>query len=685
MSSQSPKVEPVKRDVYPAGIPFIVGNEGAERFSFYGMKTILKVYLTALFLAQLMPADKAAEVGKGYATATQAIAKYDREGKLGELGIGKEQYGEVVSKTTEVYHLFVAGVYFFPLLGAVLADRLWGKYKVIFWVSLIYCLGHGVLAVAGRFDAAGKFDTASLGMMLGLGLIALGSGGIKPCVSANVGDQFTQENGHLVTRVFQIFYFIINFGSFFSTLLTPLLFAFVGPEVAFGVPGVLMAIATLFFWMGRRKFIHKSAEPGGRLGAFDALSTTLMFSPFFGLIYGYFVMWTQFVTRHTMDVAGKVIAGPALFVGGPKVDIGYGIGVSASFGDIVGPALAYYLPLLVIVALSFVIGFVLFTLRQKIKQDDGFLAVLVYSFKNRKNRQAGDSFFDPARKHFGQDAGDGPPAVLNVVLLVFAMISFFWALFDQHGSTWVDQAKQMNLMLVMPKNLFYGMIAGTLVLALYGGTWLLMHVSNRDVPRKYSVAFIGAVVVALIVAAIVDALGGGMKSVELKPSQIAALNPLMVMVIIPLLNVALWNPLKNRGINVTPLQKMTIGMFLAVAGFAIAALLQQRIEAAGHGQIHVLWQSIQYFVMTTSEVLVSITGLEFAYTQAPRRMKSTLMGFFLFTVAAGNLIVAFLSPLQKSYQLSEFFWLFAGLMAGAAVLFSIMAYFYRGKTYLQEA
>jgi POT family proton-dependent oligopeptide transporter len=98
-------------------------------------------------------------------------------------------------------------------------------------------------------------------MWLGLFLIALGSGGIKPCVSAHVGDQFGRRNEHLMEKVYQWFYFSINFGSTFSTLLTPWLLEWYGPHVAFGVPGGLMAIATLMFWLGRNTYIH--VPPGG--------------------------------------------------------------------------------------------------------------------------------------------------------------------------------------------------------------------------------------------------------------------------------------------------------------------------------------------------------------------------------------------------------------------------------------
>jgi len=89
--------------------------------------------------------------------------------------------------------------------------------------------------------------------------------------------------------------------------------------------------------------------------------------------------------------------------------------------------------------------------------------------------------------------------------------------------------------------------------------------------------------------------------------------------------------------------------------------------------------------MTTSEVLISVTGLEFAYTQAPRRMKSTIMGFWLLGVTFGNVLVAFLAPMQKILSLSAFFWVFTALMAFAAVIFAVLAYLYKGKSYLQQA
>lgn len=195
----------------PTGIPQIIGNEAAERFSFYGMKGILVVFMTKYLLDS---------------SGTQAVMN-EEDAKVW-------------------YHLFTSAVYFFPILGAIISDAFLGKYKTIMSLSLVYCLGHLALAL----------DDTRLGLSVGLTLIAIGSGGIKPCVSAHVGDQFGGKNQHLRERIFSWFYLAINAGAFVSMMLTPWLLKNVGPHVAFGTPGLLMLIATLVFWQGRNSFAH---------------------------------------------------------------------------------------------------------------------------------------------------------------------------------------------------------------------------------------------------------------------------------------------------------------------------------------------------------------------------------------------------------------------------------------------
>jgi POT family proton-dependent oligopeptide transporter len=123
----------------------------------------------------------------------------------------------------------------------------------------------------------------------------MGAGGIKPCVSAHVGDQFGPGNEHLLTKVYNWFYFSINLGAFFSQLSIPWLRATYGPRVAFAVPGVLMAIAVLVFWLGRYRFVHRPPQGWGNVrenfsGAnlrilLRLVVFFLMAAPFYALYY----------------------------------------------------------------------------------------------------------------------------------------------------------------------------------------------------------------------------------------------------------------------------------------------------------------------------------------------------------------------------------------------------------------
>ena len=533
---------------WPRGVPYIIGNEGCERFSFYGMKAILFVYLTQMLTSQ------------------------------GFVSMVAER------QATDVVHTFNAAVYALPMVGALIADRLWGKYPTILWLSLAYCAGHACLAF---------FEDDFSGFVGGLVLIAVGAGGIKPCVSAHVGDQFGRSNFNRVERVYQAFYFIINFGSMFSTLLIPYIKQRWGFGYAFALPGVLMAIATVWFWMGRSVFVHVPGRPGGKLGMIDVLCGMCLF---------------------------MVIAAPM-----------FGSGLVPSYA-----ALPWFGKLAVSVSFL-LLALVIFRARQKLEPDDGFLAVLLYSLRTtltgreqpslvRENIRESEvttlsPFWRPALRRFGREAAEGPPAVLRIIT-VFAMVSVFWALFDQHSSSWIAQA--------------------------------------RDMDRHFSL------------------LGF---SFDVLPEQIQAANPALVMLLVPLTGGLLYPGIERfLRFRMTPLRRMTLGMFIAASSFVIVALAQQRIDAGE--RVHVGYQLLAFLVLTLAEVMVSITGLEFAYTQAPRRMKSLIMGFWMLAVSLGNILVALLARFQDLPR-AQFFWTFAGLMLLAATLFGVRAAFYRYQTYTQ--
>ncbi|TAJ54616.1 MAG: hypothetical protein EPO48_04505, partial [Nevskiaceae bacterium] len=204
----------------PNSIPYIVANEFAERFCFYGINAILVAYMIDFL-----------------------------------------KFGDAKAATWQA--LFKSGAYFFPLLGAMVSDIFLAKFRTIISFSMVYVTGCFVIA----------FGSGETTLVIGMFLVAFGTGGIKPCVSTNVGDQFTSSNAHLIERAFSYFYIAINAGSSISIYFCPELLASpeYGPKYAFGLPGAMMALATLVFWLGRKKFAVVPAampKPGLALPAF---------------------------------------------------------------------------------------------------------------------------------------------------------------------------------------------------------------------------------------------------------------------------------------------------------------------------------------------------------------------------------------------------------------------------------
>lgn len=460
MTTTTTEAPPAKM---PPQIPYIIGNEGCERFSFYGMRNVLTTFLITYLLLDVAEADRA------------AAAK-------------------------DVMHTFIIGVYFFPLLGGWLADRYLGKYNTIFSLSLVYCLGHAFLAV---------FEGWRPGFYAGLALIALGSGGIKPCVSSFVGDQFDQHTKHLAKVVFDAFYWIINFGSFFASLTIPLLLKHFGPSVAFGVPGVLMFIATVVLWLGRRQYVLVPAQPPDPNAFTRVIKTALIGSTATGSRPGLML----------------------LFVG--LIGALYALSQVGSLGVVVSLCLA-------------LVSVMLF---------GGVGAALQ---------------LENARGHHPDEDVDGARAVLRVLVL-FALVTPFWSLFDQKTSTWVIQAGAMT------------------------------------------------------------------KPEWFQPSQMQALNPLLVMLLIPYNNIVLYPTLEKLGVKVTALRRMTAGIAFSGLSWVVVGAMQLAMD--GGTALSITWQVLPYAILTFGEVLVSATGLEFAYSQAPPKMKGALMSFWNLSVTVGNLWV----------------------------------------------
>ena len=472
----------------PRQIPFIIGNEACERFSFYGMRNILVQFLVSSVILAYIP-------------------EAQREGAA-----------------KDVFHSFVIGVYFFPLLGGWLADRYFGKYNTVLWFSLIYCAGHACLAL---------FEDNRNGFYTGLFLIALGSGGIKPLVVSFCGDQFTTANKHLAKIVFDAFYWTINFGSFFASLLMPLFLRNYGPAVAFGIPGILMGIATVIFWLGRRQYVRVPPTEGKDPDSFFNVARTAL----------------------TTRVGGQ--GRPGLLVAGFGVALAVAMLLCWALHAWFGVSLPFWpedfhFVITACLALGSLIAF-------------GGIGVSMQ--------------LERARGRHPDPAVDGVRAVLRI-LIVFALTTPFWSLFDQKASTWVIQGKAM----VVPHESWWW------------PSWLVKEAG-----------------------------------------QMQALNPLLIMLMIPFNNIVLYPALRKMGWEPTALRRMGFGIAFAGIAWVIAGLIQLEIDSGA--QTSLAWQTWPYLLLTFGEVLVSATALEFAYSQATQSMKGVIMAFWYLASTFGSLWV----------------------------------------------
>lgn len=213
--------ELVKRP-YPKKVLFIVVNEFCERFSYYGLRAVLVLYFRSVL---------------GFSDVNSTVS----------------------------FHLFVSLCYLTPILGAILGDSVLGKYKTILYMSIVYLLGEVILVLSSIFWNYSNFSVGFT--FFGLFMIGLGTGGIKPCVSAFGGDQFLPNERRWLQSFFSLFYGAINLGSTISMFATPMLrsdFQCVNRTdcfpYAFGLPCLLMFAAIVVFLLAKNQY-NRAALP----------------------------------------------------------------------------------------------------------------------------------------------------------------------------------------------------------------------------------------------------------------------------------------------------------------------------------------------------------------------------------------------------------------------------------------
>jgi len=499
----------------PISVLLIVGMEFCERFCFYGMRAVLYVYF--------------------------------------------EQYFGLSEKmATLLFHVFVMAAYCFPVMGGIVSDNYLGKFHTILDLSLVYVVGNLILSVTSIPGLTG--DPPKLwGAIIGLALIALGTGGIKPCVSSFGGDQIDASNAVLLQLYFSLFYFSINTGSVLSTIVTPILRSTpcLGSDtcfpLAFGIPGALMVVATVIFVAGRPRYQSIAPEKN----VFVKVCASIFYS------------------------LSAACCGPSI----QEEPVRLEEHSSGEDGEGAG---------------------------EDRVQNPGVI-------------QAPSShWMDRSKPRYGNDFVEDVKAFLRI-LLVLTPAPFFWTLFDQSASKWVKQATEMD---------------------------------RRVIGEIY-----------------------------LPPDLMQVCNPLFILLLIPVFEKLVY-PALRKLFAVRPLQRMGIGLILTVLSFAVAGILQIWIDKGRFEEdpsdpdctrcckencINIMAQIPQYLILTAGEVMFSITGLEFAYSQAPKTLKSVCSAYWLLTVAVGNLLVIIIAGSDLFRSRAHEFFFYAGMLLLVALVFFLLA------------
>lgn len=656
----------VKKLPYPKSVFFIISNEFCERFNYYGLRTLLVLYLSR----ELDYSDDAATI---------------------------------------IFHIFTMFVYFLCIVGAIISDSWLGKFKTILILSLVYVCG-SVMVTLGAMPPLNL--PATTFTMIGLALIALGSGGIKPCVSAFGGDQFKlPEQLKQMTTFFSLFYFSINAGSLISTTVTPILRedvrCFGGKEcysLGFGVPAVLMVVSIVIFVLGRP--LYKSKPPAGNM--------VVLVSKTIGNAIA--TKWRSKEKRdHWLDYADQ------------KYDKGLIEDVKVLIR-----VLVLYLPLPVFWALF--------------------------------DQQGSRWTFQATRMDGDMGSWDIKPDQLQMLnpLLILLFIPLYDVAFYP-ALSWIGIRRPLQ------KLTMGGILAGVAFI-ISAVVELKLETTYPTLPgegvaqlRIFNGEVCGYKVVTNIPGHnnfIVDALeeyvnkevpiteGGFELKYSMEPTKLGFFCPrfsngshlmqgkrayslylnsmnsekpldsyedfvskpprgsplVRTLVNLPSDYNVVWLDAKTdrvvhqEGSQTHNLNEFSAGSYKLLIGHkemyqlylrtgGVYTLLINRAEngtfntklvvVTEPNSVNVLWLVPQYVVMTLGEVMFSVTGLEFSYSQAPSSMKSVLQACWLLTVAFGNVIVVIIAELKLfESQASEFF-LFAGLMFADMLIFMVVAYLYK--------
>ena len=630
---------------HPAGLFVLFFTEMWERFSFYGMRALLVLFLVSA------------------------------------LGIGGWDWPR--ENALALYGTYLALLYLTPIIGGTLADKYLGNRRAIIIGALIMTLGHASMAV----------ESVPFFLYLGLGLLVIGTGFFKPNMSSFISilyEDFPEKKDGAYT----IFYMGVNAGAFLGIMLCGYLGEILGWSWGFGLAGIFMLLGLLQFTLAQGIFGEKGKKPNKedtKIELDDHTEVEDKLNPF------------TFIDKILIVIVA--ISGLTWIINDPLSKIANFNVLSFSGNDFSNHTIVITLILFIYLLISRIVRYSSIT-RDKMIAVVIIAFFIIFFWASFE--QAGGSMSIFAKDYTNRIMSGNAALIFNIIDIIITVVPIAiitWVLFLLFKQTFKKYLVS-NLILGFSFILIWGIVAWkiqnnfntysyeitypTYQVAKEGETVKKIITKETELPQdavlgsnitvvRSSSEFVENDKISIIdidkkgvnfryltkdqsrsISNIIEATVISKKEneIQIPATWFLILNSLFIIAFAPLFSK--WWESKY---NPAPAYKYAIGLFLLGIGFAFLAYGASGIpQGAITASVSMLWLILAYLFHTLGELCVSPVGLSYVSKLVPARMIAFMFGVWYLALAIGNKtsgqMGAMIDDITAKYDISTFFLIF---------------------------
>ena len=528
--------------------------------------------------------------------------------------------------TGQIYSIFLALVYFMPLLGGWVADK-WSFNKCVISGLAVMFIGYALLSAPTPV----KSNTSMMILFAALLLISTGTGLFKGNLQVMVGDLYNNTRyGDRRDAAFSIFYMAINLGSMFAPSA-----AIAFKNMALRNAGFLSdnpMAATVSNWcIDTNGFTNMPTDP-------EALRAM-----------------TEFATEKGMAQGGDLAA----FLSGYLAD--FASGCSASFASLTEFATGYITAFstgcsyaFALACGSLIVSFLIYILGR---------STYAHIIGDKKAEAKTGSAQQPVRELTPAQTKQRVVALL----LVFAVVIFFWMVFHQNGQTLTEFAKSCTA----TESSSWTRIGFNLwaLVAIAAGVYALFGFFQSSTTKGRTISGVLFLAIAGIVWYLYSITPDTVTKID--PAVYQQFNPFYVVALTPF-SMALFAWLARKGKEPSAPRKIGYGMIMAAAAYGVMVFASLNLVGT-NGQESPNWLISTYLPLTFAELLLSPMGISFVSKVAPPKLKGSMMGGWFAATAVGNYLVSIPMILWGKIPVAIIWGILIVIcLLSAAFIFSIM-------------